>query len=306
VKHYLFFLVVFLVVGLCLQAHDSKRKRLPLGDGKISSTPKIGYVVPCLAQFPGGGGAHRIGDWVKNGTWDPTGKPIVEGNITWPNAQISVAVEGDFRVVRANNLPKHATGEFPIRPGTKAFDYDRNPNSIGEQNILLRLPVNPLPASNPNCVPLGMIGFALSGVAIFNAFDLDGRDAPAYEIQDKCNGHPEPNRQYHYHHWSPCIPDVSGSGNHSALVGWMIDGFPIFGLKGKGGKKMVNADLDACHGHSHVVEIDGQSRIQYHYHFTEEYPYTVGCLAGPVDPSLLRKRPPAKPFGAKPPPPKPF
>jgi YHYH protein len=266
------------------QAHDTART-LPLGDGKVSAQPKQGYVMACNSQFRGGGGAHRVGDWIHNGRWNPQAKPTVEGQVAWPNARISVALEGSDpkaqRVVSANNLPTHASGEFPIRPGSTAFDYDRNPHRITERSVLLRLPAQPQVAAQPGCVPMGMVGFALSGVAIFNAFDLAGRDAPAYEIQDACNGHPERNGSYHYHDYSPCLKDTTGdAGQHSAVVGYMLDGFAIFGLKGEGGKELTNADLDECHGHSHAVEIDGEKRVAYHYHFTREYPYSIGCFKG--------------------------
>lgn len=262
-------------------AHDAS---LPLGDGKVSAQPKAGYVMACDSHFRGGGGAHRVGDWIKDGRWEPKAKPTVEGAVQWPNAQISVSMEGTGkdaqRVVRANNLPTHSSGEFPVRPGSKAFDYDRNPNRITERNVLLRLPAQPEPAAQPGCVPMGMVGFALSGVAIFNAFDLAGRDAPAYEIQDACNGHPERNGSYHYHDYSSCLQDSATAGQHSSVMGYMLDGFAIFGLQGEGGKEVTNADLDACHGHSHELELDGQKRVSYHYHFTREYPYTIGCFKG--------------------------
>jgi YHYH protein len=263
-------------------------QRLPLGDGKISATPRQGYVMACSTRFPGGGGAHRAGEWIDKtaGTWDPTAKPQVEGSVNWPNAAITVSREGDQRVVRANNLPTHPTGQYPIRPGSKAYDYDRNPNSIREQTVLLRLPAEPQITSQPGCVPMGMIGFALSGVAIFNAFDLAGRDAPAYEIQDQCNGHPERNGQYHYHDWSPCLAkDKDGRAYaHDEPVGWMLDGHPILGPfsggEGDRGKLITNADLDECHGTVGNVRVDGQIKRIYHYRFTMEYPYTIGCFKG--------------------------
>jgi hypothetical protein len=268
------------------QAHDTART-LPLGDGKVSAQPKQGYVMACNRQFRGGGGAHRVGDWIQNGRWNPQAKPTVEGQVAWPNARISVATEGSGanaqRIVSANNLPVHASGEFPIRSGSTAFNYDRNPHRITERSVLLRLPAQPTLADQPGCVPMGMVGFALSGAAIFNAFDLAGRDAPAYEIQDACNGHPERNGSYHYHDYSRCLADPAGdAGEHSSLVGYMLDGFAIFGLKGEGGKGVTNADLDECHGHSHEVALDGQKRVAYHYHFTREYPYTIGCFKGEV------------------------
>jgi hypothetical protein len=248
----------------------------PLGDGKISTTPRRGFVMACQSRFPGGGGAHRVGEWIAEGKWDRNKKPNVEGDVGWPSAAISITVEGGHRIVRANNLPKHSSGEFPIKSGTVAYTYDRNPNHIGEQSILIRLPALPQIAEKPSCVPMGMIGFANSGVAIFNAFDLGGRDAPAYEIQDRCNGHPEVTRQYHYHDWSPCL----SAADADEPVGWMLDGFPILGPKFASGQPVTNADLDECHGRVGPVLIDGQRIAMYHYRFTLEYPYTVGCFLG--------------------------
>jgi hypothetical protein len=251
-------------------------ERLPLGDGKFSPQPRRGYVMACDTRFPGGGGAHKTGDWVAQGSWDPSAKPYVEGNVLWPDARITIRTGDARRFVVANNLPKHPTGEFPVRPGSRAYDYDRNPNRIAPQNVLLSLPLNPVLAARPGCVPMGMIGFAVSGVAIFNAFDLAGRDAPAYEIQDRCNGHPERGNRYHYHDWSPCLK----TGDPDAPVGWMLDGFPILGPRDATRRAYTNADLDECHGRTGRVVIEGRATTSYHYRFTREYPYTIGCFRG--------------------------
>ena len=292
------------IAALPALAHSGVETTLPLGDGKTSATPRRGHVYACSTAFPGGQGAFRAGEWIAIDHWFPARKPVVEGNIAWPDSAISVTREGSERVVRANGLPSHGTGEFPIRPGSAAYAYDRNPNRITQSETLLRLPASPAPLQTPGCVPMGMIGFTLTGVAIYNAFDAQGRDAPAYEIQDKCSGHPDRIGRYHYHDWSACIIDHSGSaGGHSDLAGYMLDGFPIHGLKGIGGKTLRNDDLDECHGHQHDIEVDGQHAAMYHYHYTHQYPYTIGCFKGAVDPALMRlKPPPGKGFG--PPPPK--
>jgi YHYH protein len=291
------FLLLILCASQSIWAHAEQSGQLPLGDGKLSAVPKRGYVMACQTRFPGGGGAHRAGDWIKDGSWDPALKPIVEGVVNWPNARIAVTVEGNERVVRANNLPTHPSGEFPIRPGTAAYDYDRNPNRIGEQDILLRMPQNPAAATKPSCVPMGMIGFAISGVAIFNAFDLGGRDAPAYEIQDKCNGHPELTSQYHYHDWSPCLK----AAQSDVPVGWILDGNPILGPMDAKGHIYTNDDLDECHGMTGPIIVDGKRTVRYHYRFTYEFPYTIGCFKGPPiaisrpRPQRLRPPPPPSP-----------
>ncbi|MBM3503869.1 MAG: YHYH protein [Alphaproteobacteria bacterium] len=276
-------LVAGLWAGSAAIAHDG----LPIGDGKIAREPRVGHVFVCETRF-GGGGAQRVGPWVREGFWFAGEKIAVRGNVPWPNARFSIAVEGRDRVIRANNLPNHASGQFPVRADDPAYAYDRNPNTIREQGIVWRLPAQPVPAAHPTCVPMGQIGIALSGVAIYNALDGLGRDAPAYEIQDACGGHPERSGQYHYHDLSPCLDDREGkAGRHSALLGYALDGFGIFGPVGDDGKEVGNAALDACHGHVHEVPWDGRRVTIYHYHFTREYPYTLGCFRGAVDRTLF-------------------
>lgn len=47
---------------------------------------------------------------------------------------------------------------------------------------------------------------------------------------------------------------------------------------------MRNADLDACHGHTHTVKYAGEKRRLFRYRATMEYPYTLGCHGGPPPP----------------------
>ncbi|TAL27281.1 MAG: YHYH protein [Alphaproteobacteria bacterium] len=270
---------IFFVLLLLFSFSACAEETLPLGDGKISNAPQIGYLWVCHQQ-KGGGGAFRDGDWIQGNVWYPGRKIQVQGDVAWPNSKLTVSVENGARVVRANDLPKHNTGVYPVQQNDPAYQYDRNPNTIREQNVLFYLPLNPEEAQYPSCTG-GAVGFSLSGAWIFNSVDGEGRDAVAHEIQDKCSGHPEIKGQYHYHGPSPCMKDASGARNmHSDLVGYAFDGFGIYGLKGEGGKKLRNADLDACHGHKHKVVWDGAEKDIYHYHMTPEYPYSVGCFKG--------------------------
>ena len=172
---------------------------LPLGDGKVSTNPKTGYVYSCQTQFKVGGADH-IGSWIHGNTWDLTEKTSVEGEVTWPDAQFQTSVSVSERVITGNGLPVDSeTGIFPIQTKDPAYQIDTNPNSIQTQNISFSLPLNPTMAGSPSCVPMGMIGVALNGVAIFNALDASGHDAVAHETQDVCDGHPQAAGIYHYH-----------------------------------------------------------------------------------------------------------
>ena len=78
---------------------------------------------------------------------------------------------------------------------------------------------------------------------------------------------------YHYHFIPERLDDQSLPNGHSDIVGYINDGFPIYGYRGDGGIEMSNYDLDSCHGHD-------DASLGYHYHATIEYPYTIGCYTG--------------------------
>lgn len=265
-------------VGTAASASKVDLTRLPIGDSKVSTTAAAkGSLWSCRA-LTGGGGAGKDGPWIRSdGTWDSTAKAKVSGEVAWPTANVSIAVQGDKRVISGNGLPSHTTGVYPVASTDAAYVYDRNPNTIKAQTLSYSIPANPTVATAPSCTG-GEIGLALSGVAINNAIDGQNRDAVAHEVQDSCSGHPQERGIYHYHSASACAADA-GTG-HSALIGYAFDGFGIFGFRGEDGKELTNADLDECHGHTHEITWDAKKVTMYHYHSTHEFPYTVGCYRG--------------------------
>ncbi|HTX58905.1 MAG TPA: YHYH protein [Verrucomicrobiae bacterium] len=251
---------------------------LPLGDGKVSTTPKVGYVDSCMTSF-NGGGADGPTPWIDETTktWNLETKPTVEGSVTW-TSELKDVIDGAVREITGNGLPSEPTGIFPIQPSDPAHKYDGNPNSIEAQNVADDVPANPTVAKTPSCLPMGPIGVTTDGAQFFNALDAAGRDGGAHEIFDKCGGHPDQSDTYHYHMVTSCLSDP-GTG-HSKLIGYALDGFGIYGHRGENGKILTDADLDACHGHTHAILWHGKMVVMYHYHATYEYPYTVGCFRG--------------------------
>ena len=283
-KYFLLFLAAML--SLPLLAHSIDEHHLPLGDGKISTSPQRGYVFACQTQFHGHG-ADVAGNWIHGNSWDATEKIAVQGNVLWPDAQFTVTEAATARRVVGNGLPvQHSTGIFPILHMDPAYQIDRNPNTITAQQISLSLPLHPELLATPSCVGMGMIGISTDGVAIFNALDAEGRDAVAHEVQDHCDGHPQQAGQYHYHGPSPCIQGVD---QRNVLVGYALDGFGIYSRFDEVGKELSNEDLDECHGRTSPVLWDGKRVPIYHYVMTREYPYTVGCFRGAVDRSFLAR-----------------
>lgn len=227
-----------------------------------------------------GGCAQVQGPWIRaDGTFDFNAKATVDGQVAWPS-EFRIFTEAGRRVVAGNNLPSHATGVFPVAPGSVAYRYDRNPNRIEQQTFRLELPLQPAMAAAPSCLPMGAIGFLLSGSVLFNALDARGLDAVALEVQDACQGHPERGGAYHYHNITTCMEAQGTRSGHSALAGYALDGYGIYGWHGEDGHELTNAALDECHGHTHDIDWDGRRVRLYHYHATWEYPYTVGCFRG--------------------------
>ena len=125
---------------------------------------------------------------------------------------------------------------------------------------------------------------------LYDAFDALGHDAVAHEEQDACGGHPDQSSTYHYHAITSCIADAPDAIGHSALMGYALDGFGIYGNLGTGGTPMTDATLDACHGHTHAVLFHAATQVIYHYHATIEFPIRGGRDRG--GPSTARLRAP--------------
>lgn len=264
---------------------DAKTKDLDLTRLKVSddhvrtSGPKRGYLYRC-SRPNGQGGASQDGPWIDGSTWDYTEKLLVDGAVDWSGASYSQSVSGSTRRLRGNGLPtNHLTGTYPVSPDDDVYRYDRNPNSIRPQSYEYELPARPRKAASAQCARGGAVGILDSGAMLFDAVDATGRDAAAHEVQDRCDGHPQISGVYHYHALPRCLKTGSKRA-HSKRIGWALDGFPIYGPRGTGGEYMRNSKLDACHGHSHAVKLDGRLQVLYHYHATMEFPYTVGCFRG--------------------------
>jgi hypothetical protein len=253
--------------------------QVPLGDYRYSTTAaKKGYVYLCNARKDNPGSAVN-GPWIKGSTWNYKQKVEISGAVSWPQASFTNTVSGSTRTLTGNALPlTHTTGVFPVAKNDAAAAYDPNPNTISAQTISQKLPANPVYSEIPYCMG-GEVGIMLTGVPLFNAFDAGLRDAPAHELQDSCEGHPQGTGEYHYHSLSSCFKDTG----IQTVLGYAYDGFPITGGKVAEGKYLTTDDLDECHGITSDVIIDGKKKTTYHYVMTVDFPYSAGCFrAKPV------------------------
>ena len=114
---------------------------------------------------------------------------------------------------------------------------------------------------------------ALNGVIIYNQYNGANEllDDLEFNNTDEYNGYPTPNTGgYHYHK----EPLWLTSSDKSVLVGYLLDGFPIYGPEDESGNRLATADLDDYHGHTSATAEypDGI----YHYHCTDDAPWING------------------------------
>jgi hypothetical protein len=249
-----------------------------LGDDFLTTAlPATGYLYSCSGANPNAPGATESKiTWIDFAakTWDffkkwwlPAG-PFEPGTGSYAET-----IVGDQRSISINNLPVDGMiGDWPMANYPELADIDRNPGIPTAGDVSFIYLINAKEALSPNCLSLGAIGVTTNGVVIYNAADGRGEDAVAREIVDVFGGHPA-GSDYHYHFIPERLDNNPLSDGHSGIVGYINDGFPIYGYRGQGGVEMSNEDLDLCHGHSH-------GDLGYHYHATIEYPYTVGCYKG--------------------------
>lgn len=128
-------------------------------------------------------------------------------------------------------------------PGYDIGPWSQNPNLPANQDFCFRITRNPAPNTGTAVnTPLGHIGTWRNGVSIFNAKDgmsynnqgIWNRDAKVFEgvSFDLCLGHPAPNGEYHHHVSPNCLYDHLDELQHSDLIGFAFDGYPIYGAHG--------------------------------------------------------------------------
>ncbi|HTN18269.1 MAG TPA: YHYH protein [Chitinophagaceae bacterium] len=193
----------------------------------------------------------------------------------------SITSDGTYVYIKTSGTPDHKSVYYPTGnslyesfSGTTfgGYTFAKNPNTIATRNYTFKIPLKPVEAATHAATPLGPIGVSLNGVPLFNQYA--GPDKPlTNEIVsfDQWWGHPAQGGDYHYHVEPLYLTTVKAS--KSALLGFLLDGFPVYGPE-ENGSSVAESALDAYHGHSGKTE-DYPEGI-YHYHITNTDPYING------------------------------
>tara|TARA_Y100001970_G_scaffold262578_1_gene346994 strand:+ start:934 stop:1698 length:765 start_codon:yes stop_codon:yes gene_type:complete len=191
-----------------------------------------------------------------------------------------VYISGDYVVIETEGIPNHQSPYWGSNHSNYTSPHSGmaiNPNIISAQNFKFYIPINPTVSNVISSTSLGPIGVSINGVPFFNQYGGPNNQPLSNEIAsfDVYNGHPQQTGQYHYH-WEPLYLTSTDS---SVLIGYSMDGFPIYGPTNQTDGNYPT-DLDNINGHTHVT--DEYPDGIYHYHATSTVPYLVGGYKGVV------------------------
>lgn len=163
-------------------------------------------------------------------------KTVLKNNYTQTRqfSGVGVAIEDDAYYISSTGTANHATGTFanPVETQAWVFKINFRPNA-GR----IKYPVNP-----------GPIGVAVNGIPFYAPFleadtetltyidneiieETYTRNRPNYLTLDNSNGYTDRNGAYHYL-GDPALAYTQETGEHSPIIGYAIDGYPIYGPYG--------------------------------------------------------------------------
>lgn len=233
------------------------------------------------------------------------------------------------RNLTANGLPNHEVGTFP---------GGGNPNAITPQTIDITFPVEPEIASAAG-TDTRTVAYALNGVKFEvgtagtcdDAGDCNAAgNGGSWSMEavgltpfnfgtDNSNGHVQPTGAYHYHGIPEDYLTLLGKGTAMTLVGWAVDGFPIYARYGyttatdassaiavMTGSYVLDSvpdidrpnvatyplgaftsDYNYSEGSGNLDECNGRTGVTpefpegiYHYYLTDSFPYGQRCVKG--------------------------
>lgn len=197
---------------------------------------------------------------------------------------VTISVDGETASFASDGVPSHEVLETYLGDGR---DGKFVAGGVEAYDARFSFPIVPTVADSPTASGNGAIGVAISGAVFFNPYEGNGTKTVANDDNevidgvpfiDACGGHPLPNGiTYHYHGIPYCITDVVDTpGEHSVIIGYIFDGYPIYGPQDTGGAEPT--DLDECMGHTGPTpEFPFDT---YHYHVSSQANYITECYHG--------------------------
>ena len=208
------------------------------------------------------------GPWIKDYNGDGNGYTANSNGVSsaggggsgpWFQCEVSVTIQNDEMIVVSNGIPNH---DFLSTMGCCAPEKDYTTtyplNPVNDTTGGHDTTNCPASAGRWECVPdRGTVAMSVNGAPIFGPEEGPGGDAVAlhfdYFNEDRqpivlgwCTGHSAGQGGYHYHYDANCVywePEPGEtmedydsskikSDEHSPIIGWAFDGYPIYGMYG--------------------------------------------------------------------------
>ena len=176
--------------------------------------------------------------------------------------------------IKTTSIPDHG---FARNPGTFA---------VKSQDFTFEITRTPVEADTKVKTPMGAIGVAVNGVVFHNpkADSTEMRAGIDYTINavhagkllsiDDGSGHPQEDGVYHYHA-DPSLMYTKDTTAHSPLLGYALDGYPIYGPYGwntKSGRSNPRV-MKSSYSLKTTVRSDGSNHDGT---YVEDYEYVAG------------------------------
>lgn len=196
----------------------------------------------------------------------------------------------ELRSLVANGIPDHVVGTFP---------NPNNPSAISEQSVTVEFPLLPSIA-NETGSPTRIVAYAINGVkfevgtagtcndggscsAIGNGgtWRMEAVGSNSFNFgNDDSNGHVQPTGSYHYHGIPEGLLDRLGQGTSPTLIGFAVDGFPIYARYGYASADDASSEVVVLEGSYQLKVSPDASRPEASIYpmgaFTQDWEYVAG------------------------------
>jgi len=234
---------------------------------------------------------------VKEAKWNPTVK------LTYSSSSV---------IMQPTGIPNHARDAYYAVPNAGVVVPDATTANIVKdptkaQSYKFTIPTTPKYSSEVTSTSMGSIGVMISGAVLYNPYEGDGKTVAmannftitnsaglTASFVDMCAGHPTPQQgAYHYHGLSSCVTaKVDKAKDASHIIGFALDGFPIYGDRDINGKQLTAKNLDTCNGIKSATPEFPKGIYHYVLLPTADVHSSISCFHGIVDSSQIQAMPP--------------
>jgi hypothetical protein len=234
---------------------------------------------------------------IKAAKWNPT--------VKLSYAKVSVLMEP----TGIPNHPRDAYYAVPLSqeivvPDATTAKVIKDPTKA--QSYKFTIPSTPKYSTKITSTSLGSVGVMISGAVLYNPFEGDNKTVAmannftitdsngiTASFVDKCAGHPTPDMgAYHYHGLPNCVTaKVDKVSKPSHIIGFALDGFPIYGDRDNKGKQLTAKSLDQCNGITSATPEFPKGIYHYVLLGTADARSSIACFHGKVDTSQMQAMP---------------